>query len=156
MDKIYVYCPHIVKKLLNIRQVLNLALIYVKLRIEYITSMKQTLLYIFICISTCTLAQGISQSFVAADNYGIAFSISGTDPTITIFPNPTADFITIDDAEGKVATVSFFNLLGKIVATHEISGNKKFNLMEYQNGIYLVQLKDVQGKVIQTVRIKKI
>jgi len=75
--------------------------------------MKQILLYIFLFISTCTLAQGFGQSFVSADDYGIASSFSETNPNIKIFPNPTTDYITIEDQDGEVAHVSFFNLLGK-------------------------------------------
>ncbi len=118
--------------------------------------MKHILLYLFFCISTCTLAQGVSQSFVAADSYGIASSYADNNPNIKIFPNPTADFITVEDVDGVVAKVSIFNLLGKEVQSHSISRTQTFDLLNFQKGIYLVQLKDEKGHVIQTVRIKKI
>ena len=119
--------------------------------------MKHILLYIFVCISTCVVAQGFTSSFVSDDSYGItSATFNNPDPSVTIFPNPTADFIKIHDKEGIVSTAIIFNLLGKEVATIQVNGASTYDMMDHQKGIYLIQLKDKQGQILQTVRLKKI
>jgi len=119
--------------------------------------MKHILLYIFICISTCVVAQGFSSSFVYEEEYGIAnTSFDYTDPTISIFPNPTTDVINIEDKEGLISTATIFNLLGKEIATFQVKGSSTYDMMDHHKGIYLIQLKDNQGQILQTVRLKKI
>lgn len=119
--------------------------------------MKNILLYFFICFTTCCAAQSFGQSFVADESFGIASSSSDyTNPKISIFPNPASDFITIDDEENVVHRVTFFNVLGKEMASYDASSRKKFEMMDFQNGIYLVQLKDNQGQILRTIRVRKI
>ena len=118
--------------------------------------MKNILLYVFICFTTCCAAQSFSQSFVADETYGISSDISNPDPKISIFPNPATEFITIDDAQNVVARVTFYNVLGKEIATYEANNKKTFDMLHFQNGIYLVQLKDKEGQILRTIRVRKI
>ncbi len=118
--------------------------------------MKNLLLCILICFTTCAWAQSFSQKFVADDVYGISGSSFDTNPEISIFPNPASDFITIEDKQDVVKKVTFFNVLGKEIISYDASSNKKFNMMDFQNGIYLVQLKDHEGQILQTIRVRKI
>ncbi len=118
--------------------------------------MKNVLLYFFICFTTCCAAQGFSQSFVADETYGISSTQSNPDPTISIFPNPATEFITIEDSDNIVARVTFYNVLGKEIATYEANNRKTFDMMHFQNGIYLVQLKDNQDQILSTIRVRKI
>ena len=118
--------------------------------------MKNILLYAFICFTTCCVAQSASQTFVGDDAYGISSNIEPTNPKISIFPNPASDFITIEDAGKIVHRVTFFNVLGKEIKSYDASSTKKFDMMDFQNGIYLVQLKDNQDQIIRTIRVRKI
>ncbi len=118
--------------------------------------MKNILLYIFICFTTCCAAQSFSQTFVGEEMYGISSNLDNPSPKITIFPNPASDFITIDDKENVVHRVTFFNVLGKEIVSYDASTQKKFEMMDFQNGIYLVQLKDNQDQILKTIRVRKI
>lgn len=119
--------------------------------------MKQLLLYFLLFFSTCAVAQSFTHNFVGEAEYGIATSpLNQENPIISIFPNPTADFITIDDNENAVSSATIFNLLGKKVITFTVNGPTTYDLMALQKGIYLVQLKDGQDNILQTVRVKKI
>jgi hypothetical protein len=120
--------------------------------------MKHILLFIFICISTCAAAQSFSYSFVAdSDEYGISnVSPKSAEPSITIYPNPTTDFINIHDKNGVISTATLFNLLGKELVSIRVDGTSTYDMMAHDKGIYLVQLKDNQGQILQTVRLKKI
>jgi len=99
-------------------------------------------------------AQNYTQTFVSADIYGA--SSADNNPNVSIFPNPTSDFITVEDKDGVVASATIFNLLGKEIATFKVDGINRYNMMSLQKGIYLVQLKDEKALTLQTVRIKKI
>ena len=118
--------------------------------------MKNILLYVFICFTTCCAAQSFTQTFVADEAYGISSNIDDTDPKVSVFPNPASDFITIDDADNVVHRVTIYNVLGKEIASHDSSSIKKFDMMNFQNGIYLVQLIDQQGQILRTIRVRKI
>ena len=118
--------------------------------------MKNLLLYIFISFSTCCWAQSFTQSFVADDMYGIASVSDHTDPSISVFPNPASEFISIDDQNNLVKQVTFYNVLGKEIISFDASATNKFSIMDFQNGIYLVQLKGHEGQILQTIRVRKI
>ena len=119
--------------------------------------MKHILLYFFICFSTCLVAQNYSMTFVSNDEYGISnFNNRDTNPEVSVFPNPTSDFITIEDKNEVVSTATIFNLLGKEVGTFNVNGLQRYDMSHLFNGIYLVQLKDKEGLILQTIRIKKI
>lgn len=116
--------------------------------------MKHIILYTFICISTCVFAQSYTQPFISTDLYGV--SGIANNPNVSIFPNPTSDFINIEDKDGVVATATIFNLIGKEIATFKVDDITRYDMMSLQKGIYLVQLKDDKDLTLQTVRIKKI
>jgi len=119
--------------------------------------MKHILLYLFICLSTCLVAQSYTQTFVSDDEYGILSSLfEDTNPEVSIYPNPTADFITIEDKQEVVNVAIIFNLLGKEVGTFSVKGSSSYDMSLLQKGIYLVQLMDKQGQILQTIRVKKI
>lgn len=118
--------------------------------------MKYTLLYIFIFLTTCCWAQSFEQYIVAEDAYGISSNFNNTDPKVSIFPNPTSDFISIEDKAGVVHQITFYNVLGKEVISYNSTVDKKFDIMNFQKGIYLLQLKDQEGQILQTIRLKKI
>ncbi|WP_336960589.1 T9SS type A sorting domain-containing protein [Chryseobacterium contaminans] len=71
---------------------------------------------------------------------------------ISIYPNPSTDFITIDSKEGlKKVTIS--SLEGKIVVTTENSG--KIDVSKLSKGVYILQGELKNGAVISKKIIKK-
>ena len=88
-------------------------------------------------------------------NYTYNYSYTGIngldkEAAITYFPNPTNDFITINDRERTVSEVSIFNSLGELLKTYP-TGNVEFytiNLNGFSKGIYyLVAYRKNQSKV---------
>ncbi len=64
---------------------------------------------------------------------------------IKIFPNPTHDFITIENTD-KTTNVSFFNSLGIEVQSQKISDSNRINISNLSKGMYVVKVTSSQGK----------
>ncbi len=71
-----------------------------------------------------------------------------------VYPNPSADFITLtnDDA---VKQLWVTNILGRRVKSFNTSVNGKYDISRLPSGIYLVSMVDANHKIIKTVRISK-
>jgi len=73
--------------------------------------------------------------------------------TITAFPNPTNNFITIEVTENSA--VQLFDLSGKLVMTKTITtSNNQISLLELPKGVYQLVIAD--GKSIQTTKVVKL
>lgn len=72
-----------------------------------------------------------------------------------IFPNPTADFVTIN-SDIKIDAVSLFDLSGKLVLRQENVNNTAFeiDLSKEENGVYMISF-DVAGQTSSKYIIKK-
>jgi len=75
-------------------------------------------------------------------------------PTIVKFyPNPATSFITFDFQRGydKSLNLQIFNFIGKKVQeVTNISPKTTVNLNDFYRGIYIFQLKDKNGKVVES------
>jgi hypothetical protein len=80
----------------------------------------------------------------------------GEDPTpaiVKFYPNPATSIITFDFQRGydKSYNLQIFNFIGKKVQEiTNISPKTIVNLNDFYRGIYIFQLKDRNGKVIDT------
>ena len=83
-------------------------------------------------------------------------ALPGSDPVskiIRFYPNPATTLITFDFQGGYDKSYSFqiFNLLGKKV--HDIKNvtpRTVVNLSDFFRGVYIFQLKDKSGKIIDS------
>jgi hypothetical protein len=74
---------------------------------------------------------------------------------LKVFPNPTSDFIGLNDND-EVSQISIFNLVGKKMKTFNYSKGETYNVSDLPDGLYLVQLFSKQnGKIITTQRLSK-
>ncbi|WP_205509271.1 T9SS type A sorting domain-containing protein [Longitalea arenae] len=75
-------------------------------------------------------------------------------PTIVKFyPNPATSFITFDFQRGydKSLNLQIFNFIGKKVQEiTNVSPKTTVNLNDFYRGIYIFQLKDKNGKVVDS------
>ena len=62
---------------------------------------------------------------------------------ISVYPNPAKDFVRIEGAEA--AKVQVYNALGQMVKT--IQGSNEINVNDFAEGVYLLRITDVDGKV---------
>jgi len=71
---------------------------------------------------------------------------------VSVYPNPTTDFITIDESDFTIENVEVFNILGKKVKT---TNKSRFSVNEFSNGVYILRINTTEGKTVTTKIIKK-
>lgn len=72
---------------------------------------------------------------------------------IKFYPNPATSVITFDflKENDKPYTFQIFNFLGKkVYELSSVSSTRIVNLTDFTRGIYIFQLKDQNGKVIES------
>jgi hypothetical protein len=62
---------------------------------------------------------------------------------VSVYPNPAKEKVTIEGVE--VAEVQVYNTLGQVVKT--MRGTNEISVAELPQGVYLVHIKDAEGKV---------
>ncbi len=92
----------------------------------------------------------LSQGFHQPNLLVTAIDNVTTNYSITIFPNPTVDFlqIQIQNLLNEVIIVDLYNVQGKLLQTQQINSTAdlKINLGDYSAGTYTLSLKDHSEK----------
>lgn len=73
---------------------------------------------------------------------------------LRIFPNPVTTTFEIGHSD-RVAKVNVINMVGREIKAFDYADKETYDIAELPQGMYLVQLKDKNDKVIHTQRIKK-
>jgi hypothetical protein len=89
-------------------------------------------------------AEGQSQDRLAKNEFG-------TEKYVKFYPNPATTFIVIELQKTLDKNCSFqiFNFSGKKIVDMQVIGRTKIDLTSYSRGIYILQLKDRNGKTIE-------
>jgi hypothetical protein len=77
----------------------------------------------------------------------------GKERIVKFYPNPATSFITFDlqKTVDKGCDIQVFNLLGKIVYEQkDITPRTTINLTDYNRGVYIYQLRDHDGKILES------
>lgn len=77
-----------------------------------------------------------------------------TTEDLRIFPNPVTTTFEIGHSD-RVLKVNVINMVGREVKAFDYVDKETYDITELPQGMYLVQLKDKDNKVIHTQRIKK-
>ncbi len=73
---------------------------------------------------------------------------------LSIYPNPTVDFINID-SYNEIIRVKLYNNLGQLVNDDMINGNHaQINASSYSSGMYLISIETTEGTSVRKVLIK--
>ncbi|MEM8909165.1 MAG: T9SS type A sorting domain-containing protein, partial [Bacteroidota bacterium] len=99
-----------------------------------------------------------SQAQMTADNDSRVSQLPKTSKrkaSVKIFPNPASDFIALQGEDHDVYEIRVISLVGKEVLKYEVMKGKKYSIMDIANGMYLVQMLDVNKKIITTQRLHK-
>jgi len=79
--------------------------------------------------------------------------MDGPDRIVKFYPNPATSFITFDLQKtiDKGCDIQVFNLLGKVVFEQKnIPLRTTINLTDYSRGVYIYQLRDHDGKILDS------
>jgi hypothetical protein len=107
----------------------------------------------------CTVNDGVNQK---ADSIQLIIDpctglmpISDKEPKILIFPNPAINIVNIrfPDQSNENQILHIYSLSGKLIAVHTYKSKKEinFDVSDYQNGVYVLQIQSNLG--ITTYRL---
>jgi hypothetical protein len=113
------------------------------------------------CVTTTHSADNyvITQGF-HQENYSISVGITdcNTSIDITVYPNPTTDFITINITSDNLKNVSNLRLTdtnGKVLLQEKVNEIETFlNFSEYASGVYFLSIKN-NNQLITSYKIVK-
>jgi hypothetical protein len=74
-------------------------------------------------------------------------------PIVRFYPNPATSFVTFDFQKGyeKGYSIQVFSFLGKkMYEAANVSPKTTINLSDYNRGIYIYQLFDSAGKLVES------
>jgi hypothetical protein len=78
---------------------------------------------------------------------------SNTARFVKFYPNPATTFINIEVQRSLLRSSSFqvYNFLGrKVIEMQDLANKTRIDLTGYSRGIYIYQLKDKNGKIIES------
>lgn len=74
---------------------------------------------------------------------------------LSVYPNPTTEYISVNDNNDAVGFVAIFNLVGKKVKEFDFIKGESLFVADLPKGMYLVQLQDRGRQVIKTQKVDK-
>jgi hypothetical protein len=82
------------------------------------------------------------------------FPDNTTSSTVRFYPNPASSYITFEDILKKYDknyNIQLFNFLGRKVYEFNLGDQKNIvNLSDFFRGIYIFQLRDPSGKIVES------
>jgi hypothetical protein len=86
----------------------------------------------------------------------LSINEAGTLSSITIYPNPAKDFITIDNNSDQVLEFNLYNIMGSLIKKETLTQNQKhLNISDLCNGIYFVEIKSKNMSKTQKLIIQR-
>ncbi|MFT7119859.1 MAG: hypothetical protein ACJAZ9_000028 [Neolewinella sp.] len=86
--------------------------------------------------------------------FSFVLSAQSATENLRIFPNPVTTSFEIGESD-RVSTIRVMNMVGREVKMFDFVIDEKYGIAELPQGMYLVQLRDADEKVIHTQRVKK-
>lgn len=74
---------------------------------------------------------------------------------LAVYPNPTAEYISVNDNSDAVGYVVVFNLVGKKVKDFNFVKGESLFVADLAKGMYLVQIQDRKRQVLKTQKVDK-
>jgi Secretion system C-terminal sorting domain len=89
-----------------------------------------------------------------AQSRGVGFADNSSATTVRFYPNPATSIITFEDFSKKYDknyTIQLFNFLGRKVYEFSLADQKNVvSLSDFFRGIYIFQLRDPSGKIVES------
>ena len=80
---------------------------------------------------------------------------NATKAELSVYPNPTADYISVNDANDEVSYVVILNLVGKKVKEFDFIKGESLFIADLPKSMYLVQLQNRKRTVLKTQKVDK-
>ena len=102
--------------------------------------MKHALLLLFFCGAAFSLSAQSARSGQAED--------------LRVFPNPVVEYFQLGYSE-EVKTIRVVNMIGREVRSFAYQEGSTYNVGDLPRGMYVVQMRDEENRVLRTQRINK-
>ncbi len=73
---------------------------------------------------------------------------------IALFPNPTAEYFTLNDNSG-IKKITIHHITGSKLKSFEVKEGNKYNVSSLKKGIYIVRLFDKEDQMVKALRLSK-
>ncbi|MCC6461894.1 MAG: T9SS type A sorting domain-containing protein [Saprospiraceae bacterium] len=80
---------------------------------------------------------------------------NSTKADLSVYPNPTTEYISVKDNNDAVGYIAVFNLVGKKVKDFEFVKGESLFVADLPKGMYLVQIQDRKREVLKTQKVEK-
>lgn len=70
---------------------------------------------------------------------------TSTNAILSVYPNPSNDFLQVDLNGGTEATIKITDVLGNLVYEEKMLASKKVNIADFKNGVYMVTVLTSNG-----------
>lgn len=107
--------------------------------------MNRLLLILFIVVSSISFSQAQTRS-----NQGTVRSVG---PIVRFFPNPATTLVTFDFQKAYETgySIQVYSFLGKkVFESKNMSQRTIINLTDYNRGVYVYQLRDRSGRMVES------
>ena len=74
---------------------------------------------------------------------------------LSVYPNPTVEYLSVNDNSDAIGFVAIFNLVGKKVKEFDFVKGESMFVADLPKGMYLVQLQDRNRKTVKTQKVDK-
>jgi hypothetical protein len=92
--------------------------------------------------------------FVLTGNMASVDEINTESYEVNAYPNPASDNFRVELPDSRTNTISIMALTGQVVKTINVTNlNVNINVSDLDNGVYMYQLKDGNGKVLTTRKL---
>lgn len=88
--------------------------------------------------------------------FGVAVQAQNSNKAdLSVYPNPTTEYISVNDNNDAVSFVAIYNLVGKKVKEFEYTKGESLFVADLPKGMYLVQVQNRGREVLKTQKVDK-
>jgi aminopeptidase N len=74
---------------------------------------------------------------------------------VYIGPNPTSDALNVSLNNNENALVELIDVTGKVILNRLVNSHAEFDISNFANGVYIVNVKNKQGNILKTTKLIK-
>jgi hypothetical protein len=76
-------------------------------------------------------------------------------PDLSVYPNPTTEYISVEDHADAVGQFHVISLAGRKVKSFEYNKGEQYYVGDLAKGMYLIQILDKKNRILTTQKMEK-
>lgn len=74
---------------------------------------------------------------------------------LSVFPNPTTEYISIQDNNDAVGHLAVYSLVGRKLKEYDYTKGEQYSIGDLPKGMYLIQILDRSRQLLTTQKVEK-